>query len=41
MVEWHNGLNEHEFGQALEVGSGQGGVECCMQFMGLQRVGHD
>ena len=29
MVEWHYGLNVHEFGQALGVGDGQGGLACC------------
>ena len=26
---WHHQLNGHEFEQALEVGDGQGGLECC------------
>ena len=26
---WHHRLNEHEFEQALGVGDGQGGLECC------------
>ena len=29
MVEWHQRLDGHEFEQALEVGDGQGGLECC------------
>ena len=29
MVGWHHWLNGHEFEQALEVGDGQGGLECC------------
>ena len=29
MVGWHHQLNEHEFEQALGVGDGQGGLECC------------
>ena len=29
MVEWHYGLNGHEFGSALGVGDGQGGLACC------------
>ena len=29
MVEWHHGLNGHEFEQALVVGDGQGGLACC------------
>ena len=36
MVGWHHRLNGHEFGWALGVGGGQGGLVCCM---GLQRVG--
>ena len=38
MVGWHHLLNGHEFGQALQVGDGQGSV---LQSMGLQRVGQD
>ena len=29
MVGWHHWLNAHEFEQALEVGDGQGSLECC------------
>ena len=29
MVGWHHQLNGHEFGQALRVGNGQGGMACC------------
>ena len=29
MVRWHQRLNRHEFEQALGVGDGQGGLECC------------
>ena len=29
MVGWHHQLNGHEFQQALGVGDGQGGLECC------------
>ena len=29
MVGWHHRLNRHEFGQALGVGDGQGGLACC------------
>ena len=28
MVEWHHPLNGHEFEQALEIGDGQGSLEC-------------
>ena len=29
MVRWFHGLDGQEFEQALEVGDGQGGLECC------------
>ena len=29
MVGWHHPLNGFEFEQALGVGDGQGGPECC------------
>ena len=29
MVRWPHRLNEHEFGKALGVGDGQGGLACC------------
>ena len=29
MVVWNHWLNEHESEQALEVGDGQGSLECC------------
>ena len=41
MVGWNHQLNGHEFEQAPGVGDGQGSLMCCMQSMGLQRVGHD
>ena len=41
IVGWHHQLNGHEFEQALGVVDGQGSLVCCMQSMGLQRVGHD
>ena len=28
MVQWHHGLNEHEFEQAPGVGDGQGSLAC-------------
>ena len=28
-VGWHHQLNGHEFGYALGVGDGQGGLLCC------------
>ena len=37
MVGWHHQLNGQEFGQALEVGDGQGGLTCSWD----RRVGHD
>ena len=39
MVGWHRRLHGHEFDQAPEFGDGQGSR--VLQFMGLQRVGHD
>ena len=38
---WHHRLDGHEFEQAPGFGDGQGGLACCMQSMGSQRVGHD
>ena len=29
MVVWHHALDGHEFEQALGIGDGQGGLECC------------
>ena len=29
VVGWHHWLDGHEFEQALEVGDGQGSLECC------------
>ena len=29
MAGWHHRCNEHELGQALEDGEGQGGLACC------------
>ena len=29
MVGWHQGLDGHEFEQALGVGNGQGSLTCC------------
>ena len=29
MVEWHHRFDGHEFDQAVGVGEGQGGLECC------------
>ena len=29
IIGWHHWLNEHEFGQTLGVGDGQGGLACC------------
>ena len=29
MVVWHHQLDGHWFGQALEVGDGQGSLACC------------
>ena len=30
IVAWHCRLDGHEFEQALGVGDGQGGLECCI-----------
>ena len=32
MVGWHHRLDGHEFEQVLEVGNGQGSLECCRQW---------
>ena len=40
-VGWHHRLDGHGFGWTLGVGDGQGSLECFMQSMGSQRVGHD
>ena len=40
MAGRHHQLSGHEFGQTLGVGVGQQGL-FMLQFMGLQRVGHD
>ena len=32
MVEWHQGLNGHEFEQALGDGEGQGSPRCCSRW---------
>ena len=37
MAGWHHRLNGHEFWWTLGIGDGQG----VLQFMGLQRVGHN
>ena len=41
MVGWHHWLNRHEFEQTQGDSEGQGGLACCSQSMGWQRVGHD
>ena len=41
MVGWHHQLNGHGFGWTPGVGDGQGGLACCVVFMGSQRVGYD
>ena len=32
MIGWHHRLYGHEFEQVLEVGNGQGSLECCRQW---------
>ena len=39
MVEWHHQLNEHELGQTLGDGEGQGGLVCCSPWG--HKAGHD
>ena len=34
MVGWHHRFNGHGFEWTLGVGDGQGGLECCVRFMG-------
>ena len=41
MVGWHHWLSGHEFEETLGVGDGQGGLTCCVQSMGSQRVRHN
>ena len=41
MVRWYHRLNGHEFEQTLGDSEGRGRLVCVLQFMGLQRVGHD
>ena len=40
MAGWHHRLDGHEFESTPVVGDGQGGLGK-LQFMGLQRVGHN
>ena len=41
MVRQHHQLNRHESEQTPGDSGGQRRLACCMQSMGLQRVGHD
>ena len=41
MAGWHHRCNGHELGQTLEDCKGQGGLACCKQSVGLQRVKHN
>ena len=41
MVGGHHWLDGHEFEQASRAGNGQWSLVCCIEPMGLQRVGHD
>ena len=38
---WHHWLDGRGSEWTLVVGDGQGGLACCVWFMGSQRVGHD
>ena len=38
-MRWLDGITDSV--QTLGDGEGQGGLVCCMQHVGLQRVGHD
>ena len=40
-VGWHHWRDGREFEYASGVGDGQGGLACCSQSMGSQRVRHD
>ena len=42
-MRWLDGITDlmDEFEQAPRAGDGQGSLACCMQSVGLQRVGHD
>ena len=40
MVGWHQQLSGNEFEQVQGVGDGRGSLACCIEYMGLQRVGH-
>ena len=40
IVGWHHRLSGHEFGKALGVDDGQGGLACCHPW-GRKRVGHN
>ena len=41
MVEWHHRLDRRKFEKTLGDSEGQRNLVCGMQFMGLQKVGHD
>ena len=41
MVGWHHQLNGHEFEQTLGDSDGEGSLQCVLQSMGSQRVGHN
>ena len=34
MTGWHHGCSEHELGQTLGDGEGQGGLACCVPWGG-------
>ena len=41
MVGWHHILSGHELEQTLSNNEGQTGKPRMLEFMGLQRIGHD
>ena len=41
MIWWHHQCNGHELGKTPGDGVGQGGLACCTQYMGSQRVRHN
>ena len=38
MAGWHHQCNEHELGQTLRDGEGQGGLACCLRGVAKSRI---